>query len=88
MISKQVRQFPLLYVHQHSRLIVGWGAYEMAGEECKTNGITNALLITTGLKGTGIIEAVEGVLEHAGISYTIYDKITSNPKDYEVKEAY
>jgi len=88
MINKQVKQFPLFYVNQHSRLIVGWGAYEMAGEECKINGITNALLITTGLKGTGIIEAVEGVLEHAGISYTIYDKITSNPKDYEVKEAY
>lgn len=88
MISKQIRQFPLLYVQQHSRLIVGWGAYEMAGQECKINGISNAMLITTGLKGTGIVEAVEGVLEAAGISYTIYDKITSNPKDYEVKEAY
>lgn len=88
MISKQVRQFPLLYVNQHSRLIVGWGAYEMAGVECKINGITNALLITTGLRGTGIIEEVEGVLEAARISYTIFDKVTSNPKDYEVKEAY
>jgi len=88
MVNKQIRQFPLLYVHQHSRLIVGWGAYEMAGVECKNNGITNALLITTGLKGTGIIEAVEGVLKAAGISYTIFNKITSNPKDYEVKEAY
>ena len=88
MINKEIRQFPLLYVNQHSRGIVGWGAHEMAGVECKTNGITNAFLITTGLKGTGIIEAIEGVLKSAGISYTIFDKITSNPKDYEVKEAY
>jgi alcohol dehydrogenase class IV len=88
MISKQIRQFPLFYVNQHSRLIVGWGAHEMAGVECKNNGISNALLITTGLKGTGIIDAVEGVLEAAGISYTLFDKVTSNPKDYEVKEAY
>lgn len=88
MINKEIRQFPLLYVNQHSRGIVGWGAHEMAGVECKTNGITHALLITTGLKRTGIIEAIEGVLKSAGISYTIFDKITSNPKDYEVKEAY
>jgi methanol:N,N-dimethyl-4-nitrosoaniline oxidoreductase len=87
-MDKQIRQFPLHYVNQHSRLIVGWGAHEMAGEECKNNGITNALLITTGLKGTGIIEAVEGVLKTAGISYTLFNKVTSNPKDYEVKEAY
>jgi hypothetical protein len=52
MISKEIRQFPLLYVQQHSRLIVGWGAYEMAGQECKINGISNAMLITTGLKGS------------------------------------
>jgi len=48
MVNKQIRQFPLLYVHQHSRLIVGWGAYEMAGVECKNNGITNAFLSPQG----------------------------------------
>ncbi len=86
MLNKQIRQFPLLYVHQHSRAIVGYGAYEMAGVECKMYGITNALLVTTGLKGTGIIEEVCNVLKNAGISYTIFDKVTSNPKDFEVKE--
>jgi len=86
MINKQIRQFPLLYVHQHSRVIVGCGAYEMAGIECKMYGITHALLVTTGLKGTGIVEEVCGVLKSAGVAYTIFDKVTSNPKDYECKE--
>ena len=31
-ISIERKQFPLLYVNQHSRGIVGWGAYQMAGE--------------------------------------------------------
>ena len=54
------KQFPLLYVHQHSRGIVGWGAHKMAGMECQMYGIKHALLVTTGLKGTGIVEEVEG----------------------------
>jgi len=85
MLNKQIRQFPLLYVHQHARQIVGCGAYEMTGMECKMYGITNALVVTTGLKGTGIVEEVCSVLKNAGIAYTIFDKVTSNPKDYEVK---
>ncbi|MCX7698724.1 MAG: iron-containing alcohol dehydrogenase, partial [Candidatus Goldbacteria bacterium] len=72
--------------HQHSRLIVGYGAYEMAGIECNIYGITHALIVTTGLKGTGIVEEVCNVLKAAGVAYTIFDKVTSNPKDYEVKE--
>jgi formaldehyde dismutase / methanol dehydrogenase len=84
-MNKQMRQFPLLYVHQHSRAIVGFGAHEMAGIECQINGIKHALLVTTGLKGTGIVEEVCGVLKSAGISYTLFDGTTSNPKDYEIK---
>ena len=84
MIKMDRKEFPLLYVHQHSRGIVGWGAHRMAGQECQVYGIRHALLVTTGLKGTGIIEEVEGVLKMVGIAVTVFDGVTSNPKCQEV----
>jgi alcohol dehydrogenase class IV len=84
MVSMDRKEFPLLYVHQHARAIVGWGAHRMAGQECQQYGIRHALLVTTGLKGTGIIEEVTGVLGKSGITVTVFDGVTSNPKDREV----
>lgn len=84
MVNMDRKEFPLLYVHQHSRGIVGWGAHRMAGQECQVYGIRHALLVTTGLRGTGIIEEVEGVLKKAGVTVTIFDGVTSNPKTSEV----
>ena len=80
------KQFPLLYVNQHSRGIVGWGASKVAGQECQRYGITHALLVTTGLKGTGIIDEVEGILKNAGVAVTVFAGVTSNPKCEEVAE--
>ena len=85
-ISDERKEFPLLYFRQHAPGIVGWGAHKMAGEECKTYGIKHALLVSTGLKGTGIVDEVEGVLKANGITVTRFENITSNPKDYECKE--
>jgi alcohol dehydrogenase class IV len=84
MVNMERKQFPLLYVHQHARGIVGWGAHKVAGQECQMYGIKHALLVTTGLKGTGIVEEVEGVLKKAGLAVTVFDGVTSNPKDHEV----
>jgi alcohol dehydrogenase class IV len=84
MLNMERKEFPLLYVHQHARGIVGWGAHRMAGQECRGCGIRHALLVTTGLKGTGIVEEVEGVLRKADVAVTVFDGVTSNPKDHEV----
>jgi len=88
MIKTEIKEFPLLYMHPHGRAIVGWGGYKMAGQECKAYGIKHALLVTTGLKRTGIVEEVKGVLEYAGVAATLFDGISSNPKDREVAAAY
>jgi alcohol dehydrogenase class IV len=85
-INIERKQFPLHYVRQHGRGIVGWGAHKMAGQECTMAGIKHALLVTTGLNGTGIVEEVEGVLKAEGLAVTRFENVTSNPKDYEVKE--
>ena len=58
-INIERKQFPLHYVKEHGRGIVGWGAHQMAGQECSAAGIKHALLVTTGLKGTGIVDEVE-----------------------------
>jgi len=70
---------------------MGWGAHQMAGQECQVYGIKHALLVTTGLKGTGIVDEVESVLKANGITVTRFEGVTSNPKDFECKagtEAY
>jgi len=84
-INVERKQFPLLYVHQHSRGVVGWGAHKMVGQECQMYGIKHALLVTTGLKGTGIVEEIESILKAHDIAVTIFDGVTSNPKDFECK---
>jgi formaldehyde dismutase / methanol dehydrogenase len=87
MINKQMVQFPLTYNDRIGGVIVGWGAHEMVADEAKKAGIKNALITTTGLKGTGIVDEIVGILNHHGISTTIYDKVSSNPRDTEVYEA-
>lgn len=78
------KQFPLHYVQQHARAVMGFGAGQTIAQECAMYGIKHALIVTTGLRGTGIIEEVEGMLKHAGIAATIFSGLTTNPKDYEV----
>lgn len=85
-INTERKQFPLLYVHQHSRGVIGWGAHQMVGQEAQTYGIKHALLVTTGLKGTGIVEEIESILKSHDIAVTIFDGVTSNPKDFECKK--
>ncbi len=88
MFNKNIFEFPIVYTNPIPKIALGWGAYETIGDECKTAGIKKALVTTTGLKGTGIIDEVKGVLTNAGIAMDIFDKISSNPKDHEVMDAY
>jgi alcohol dehydrogenase class IV len=60
----------------------------MVGGDAKAVGMKNALICTTGLKGTGIVEAIQTILKNAGVESSVYDKVTGNPKDYEVMEGY
>jgi len=90
MINKQVLQFPINYANTWGmkKIAFGWGAHETVADECKAAGIKKALIVTTGLAGTGIVDTIKGILDHHGIAMETYDKVTSNPKDYEVEEAY
>jgi formaldehyde dismutase / methanol dehydrogenase len=86
-IAKNIAEFPVIYTNVIPRIALGWGAYETAADECKNAGIKNALIVTSGLRGTGIVDEIRGSLNYHGIATEIYDKVTSNPKDYQIVEA-
>jgi methanol:N,N-dimethyl-4-nitrosoaniline oxidoreductase len=88
MIDKRVFEFPISYTLDFGRVAIGWGVHETVADECKAANIKKALITTTGLKGTGIVDEINQILTRNGISTVIFDKVTSNPKDYEVAEAY
>ncbi len=88
MINKEIFEFPIVYTNPIPKMALGWGAYQTIGDECKAAGMKNALIVTSGLKGTGIVEEVKGVINYAGVATEIYDKITTNPKDHEIMAAY
>jgi len=88
MVNKKIFEFPLTYSTGLGRVGFGWGAHETVADECKMAGIKKPMITTTGLKGTGIVDEIKGILTYHGIPPVVFDKVTSNPKDYEVMEAY
>jgi len=87
-INKEIYEFPIVYTNPIPKIALGWGAHQTIGDECKAAGMKKAIIVTSGLKGTGIVEEIKGVINHAGVATEIYDKITSNPKDREIMGAY
>lgn len=88
MIDERIFEFPISYTNLIGQTAIGWGAHKTVANECKAVGMKNAMITTTGLKGTGIVEEIDAILKQGGIATVIYDKVTSNPKDHEVMEAY
>jgi methanol:N,N-dimethyl-4-nitrosoaniline oxidoreductase len=88
MIEKRVFEFPITYTTVIGQIAIGWGVHETVANECKALSIKKALITTTGLKGTGIVDEINHILTTNGIATEIYDKVTSNTKDNEVMEAY
>jgi alcohol dehydrogenase class IV len=86
-INKEIFEFPIIYTNPIPKIALGWGSYQTVGNECKAAGMKKALIVTSGLKGTGIVEELKGVINYAGVATDIYDK-TTNPKDWQIMEAY
>lgn len=84
----KVFEFPVKEFFRQPRGLIGPGASELAGPEAAIMGLKHVLFVTSGLRGTGIIEEMKKNFEHAGVSVSIYDKVESNPKDYNVMDAY
>lgn len=81
-------EFPIKLKQPSPPMHLGWGVHKMIGEFANQLGFKNPLIVTSGLKGTGIIEEVLGILKAAGISGEVYSGVTTNPKDHECMAAY
>ena len=65
--------------------VYGVGALGLAGRYARSLGATKLLIVTDpGVRAAGWTKAVERSVREAGISYAVFDDVTSNPKDYEV----
>jgi len=83
---EDIRQFPLHMIGGFNGAeIIGWGAVKMTGEQCKLAGMKHALLVTTGLKGSGIIEEVQSICKQAGVETTVFKVGQSNPREEDVE---
>jgi methanol:N,N-dimethyl-4-nitrosoaniline oxidoreductase len=88
MINNKIYEFPIIYSSVIGKIAIGWGVHTTVADECKMANIKKALIVTTGLKGTGIVEEINQILRTNGISTELFNKVTSNPKDYEIMEAH
>jgi len=88
MDTSKMFEFPVKEFFKQPRSLFGAGAYENAGPEAAAMGLKHVLFVTSGLRGTGIIDECKTNFENAGVSVSIYDKVESNPKDYNVMDAY
>lgn len=86
MQAEKLWQFPIKEFHRIPRGLLGPGAYELVGVEAKKLGFKRALLTTSGLRGTGIIDDIVGKVKYQGVDVVVYDKVESNPKDYNCME--
>lgn len=84
----RILEFPVKEFVQQPRSLLGAGAAEQAGPEAAAMGLKHVLFVTSGLRGTGIIDECKTNFENAGVSVTVYDRVESNPKDYNVMDAY
>ena len=80
--------FPIKQIHPLPPALFGPGAHELIGVSAAQLNIQRPLVVTTGLRGTGIVESIVGQLEHHGLEPTLFDGVESNPKDHNVMAAH
>ncbi|MGO3328273.1 NDMA-dependent methanol dehydrogenase [Gordonia sp. (in: high G+C Gram-positive bacteria)] len=83
----QIWDFPIKEFHPFPKAKLGVGAHDMLGVEAKELGMTRVLLMTTGLRGSGIIEELTGKIEYQGVDVVLFDDVQSNPKDFNSMDA-
>lgn len=86
-VEDLLKPFPIKEFHPFPRAMMGPGAHELIGPEAKKIGFKKTLIMTSGLRGTDIVHNISESMKYHGIETVIYDKVESNPKDYNVMDA-
>lgn len=86
-VEELLKPFPLKEFHPFPRALMGPGAHEMIGPEALKLGFRKPLVMTSGLRGTDIVHNIVESLKYHGLDPVLYDKVESNPKDYNVMDS-
>ncbi len=86
-VEELLKPFPIKEFHPFPRAMLGPGAFEMVGPEAIKLGFKRPLVMTSGLRGSGLVDQLMGSLKYHGIEAVLFDKIESNPTDYNVMDS-
>lgn len=86
-VEELFKPFPLKEFHPMPRALLGPGAHEMIGPEAIKIGMRRPLVMTSGLRGTDVVHKIFESLKYHGLEPVLYDKVESNPKDYNVMDS-
>ena len=86
-VDELLKPFPIKEFHPFPRAMMGPGAHEMIGPEALKLGFKKTLVMTSGLRGSDIIHKIVESMKYHGLEVVVYDKIESNPKDYNVMDS-
>jgi len=87
-VDELLQPFPIKEFHPFPRALLGPGSHELIGPEALKLGFKKTLIMTSGLRGSDIVHKISESMKYHGIDVVIYDKVESNPKDYNVMDAY
>ena len=85
-VDQLLKPFPIKEFHPFPRALMGPGSVEIVGPEALKLGFKKVLLMTSGLRGTEIVSNLKASLEYHGLDVVLYDKVESNPKDYNAMD--
>ncbi|MDI3313096.1 MAG: NDMA-dependent methanol dehydrogenase [Mycobacterium sp.] len=86
-VEELLKPFPIKEFHPFPRALLGPGAHELIGPEALKLGFKKTLVMTTGLRGSDTVHKIVESCKWHGLEVVVYDKVESNPKDYNVMEA-
>jgi formaldehyde dismutase / methanol dehydrogenase len=86
-VEEMLPLFPIKEFHPFPRALLGPGSHEIIGPEALKLGFKKTLVMTSGLRGSNIVDKIVGSLKYHGLEVVVYDKVESNPKDYNVMDA-
>ena len=86
-VDEMLPLFPIKEFHPFPRALLGPGAHELIGPEALKLGFKKTLVMTSGLRGSDIVHKIVESMKYHGLEVVLYDKVESNPKDYNVMDA-
>lgn len=86
-VEELLQPFPIKEFHPVPHALLGPGAHELIGPEAKKLGFRKTLVMTSGLRGSNTVHKIVESMKYHGLDVVVYDKVESNPKDYNVMDA-